>query len=78
MSRQMKKKEINKYRVEMWKLRKINSELRVWGNECCDRYLELLLKFEIRENMLKFEIRELKAENYSLKKRGLIDRIMNK
>lgn len=74
MSRQMKKKEINKYRVEIWKLRKRNSELKFWENEYRDRCQELSQDI----TNLQLEIRELKAEKYSLKKRGLIDRIMNK
>lgn len=74
MSRQMKKKEINKYRVEMWKLRKINSELKFWKIEYQNRCQELSQDI----TNLQLEIRELKAGNYSFKKRGLIDRIMNR
>lgn len=79
MSKQAKKREINKYRVEIAKLHFIIAEQQFLNESWIDKYKEmriLLRQHREKEHKLQREIEQLKAENYSLKHRGLFKRIL--
>lgn len=79
MSKQAKKREINKYRVEIARLYFIIVEQQFLNESWIDKNNELRIlirQHREREQRLQRENEQLKAENYSLKHRGLFKRIL--
>lgn len=79
MSKQAKKREINKYRVEIARLHFIIAEQQFLNESWIDKYKEmriLLRQHREREQRLQRENEQLKAENYSLKHRGFFKRLL--
>ena len=76
MSKQAKKREINKYRVEIARLYFIIAEQQFLNESWISKYKEMRILLRQREHKLQREIEQLKAENYSLKHRGLFKRIL--
>lgn len=79
MSKQAKKKEINKYRIEVARLHFIIKEQQ-FLNECWinkNNELRILIKqHREKEHRLQRENEQLKAENYNLKHRRFFKRLL--
>ena len=79
MSKQIKKREINKYRVEIARLHFIIAEQQFLNESWIDKNNELRIlirQHREREQRLQRENEQLKAENYSLKHRGFFKRLL--
>lgn len=79
MSKQAKKREINKYRVEIARLYFIIAEQQFLNESWIDKNNELRIlirQHREREQRLQRENEQLKAENYSLKHRGFFKRLL--
>lgn len=79
MSKQAKKREINKYRVEIARLYFIIVEQQFLNESWIDKNNELRIlirQHREREQRLQRENEQLKAENYSLKHRGFFKRLL--
>ena len=79
MSKQAKKREINKYRVEIARLYFIIAEQQFLNESWIDKNNELRIlirQHREREQRLHRENEQLKAENYSLKHRGFFKRLL--
>lgn len=79
MSKQAKKREINKYRVEIARLHFIIAEQQFLNESWIDKNNELRIlirQHREREQRLQRENEQLKAENYSLKHRGFFKRLL--
>ena len=79
MSKQAKKRELKKHRIEVGRLHFIITEQQFLNESWIGKYKEmriLLRQHREREHKLQREIEQLKAENYSLKHRGLFKRIL--
>lgn len=79
MSKQAKKRKINKYRIEIARLHFIIEEQK-FLNECwIDKNNELRIlirQHREKEHRLQKEVDQLKTENYSLKHRGFFKRLL--
>lgn len=78
MSKQAKKREINKYRIEKARLHSIIAEQQFLNESWIDKNNELRIlirQHREREHKLQRENEQLKAENYSLKHRGVFKKI---
>lgn len=79
MSKQAKKREINKYRVKIARLHFIIAEQQFLNESWIDKNNELRIlikQHREREQRLQRENEQLKAENYSLKHRGFFKRLL--
>lgn len=79
MIKQAKKREINKYRVEIARLYFIIAEQQFLNESWIDKNNELRIlirQHREREQRLQRENEQLKAENYSLKHRGFFKRLL--
>lgn len=79
MSKQAKKREINKYRVEIARLYFIIAEQQFLNESWIDKNNELRIlirQHREREQRLQRENEQLKAKNYSLKHRGFFKRLL--
>lgn len=81
MSRQIKKKEINKYKIKINKLQNKIYELeylfQIKSNACVE-LLQDNEQLSREKNKIIKENRNLRAENYNLKNRGIFQRILNR
>lgn len=72
MIRISKKARIDKQKLEINKLRNNNNIILMWNKDL----KEIIKLYQEKENKLERDLEVLKAENYSLKNRGFIKRLL--